>query len=179
MNRVGFFSVLMGKNLSLTICLFNFASTFTLLLMKALLRLLLILITLNAPAGIFGQTPILGSAELEVEHMFQYIRSHNAEFPREIAEAYYIVGERYGIRGDIALCQAIIETGWFTFCGGTAVTIDQNNFCGLGVTKLGLKGLSFETIEKGVTAQMQHLFAYACLAPLPESEELLDPASHL
>lgn len=126
-----------------------------------------------------GDTPIFGESELEVEHMVQFIRRKNPEFPREIAEAFFSIGQRYGIRGDIALCQSIIETGWFKFVGGTAVTLDQNNFCGLGVTSLGVRGLEFATVEDGVTAQMQHLFAYACTRPLPDSEMLLDPRFQL
>lgn len=118
---------------------------------------------------------ILGSPEVDVEVMYRFVASRNVDFPREIAEAFYNVGLKYGIRGDIALCQSILETGWFKFTGGTAVTIDQNNFCGLGVTRLGLKGHSFNSIEEGVTAQMQHLYAYACKDRLPSGEKLIDP----
>lgn len=120
-------------------------------------------------------TTILGDTRLEVERMYRFVLSRNPEFPREIAEAFYNVGKRYGIRGDIALCQSILETGWFTFTGGTAVTLEQNNFCGLGVTKLGVKGHAFDTIEEGVTAQIQHLYAYACKKKLPKGEKLIDP----
>lgn len=120
-------------------------------------------------------TAILGDTRLKVEQMYAFVLSRNPDFPREIAEAFYKVGKRYGIRGDIALCQAILETGWFTFTGGTAVTLEQNNFCGLGVTKLGMKGHAFKTVEEGVTAQIQHLYAYACKKELPKGEKLIDP----
>lgn len=118
---------------------------------------------------------IIGDTEVDVETMVRFVRSRNADFPREIAEAFHRIGKRYGIRGDIALCQSIIETGWFKFTGGTAVTLDQNNFCGLGVTKLGIKGHSFSTVDEGVTAQIQHLFAYACKHSLPRGEKIVDP----
>lgn len=121
-----------------------------------------------------AQTPILGEPVMEMEHMVQYIRTHNADFPTEIAEAYFTIGRRYGVRADIALCQAIIETGWFKFTGGTAVKLEQNNFCGLGVTQLGVKGLAFESINDGVTAQIQHLYAYACRHPLPGGDPVYD-----
>ncbi|MCM1110103.1 MAG: glucosaminidase domain-containing protein [Clostridium sp.] len=144
--------------------------------MKRLATIVLLFVALiSGIAPLSATTPIVGDPELDVDHMVRYIRQHNSDFPREIAEVYYAVGERYGIRGDIALCQAIIETGWFTFCGGTAVTLEQNNFCGLGVTKLGVRGLEFETIEEGVTAQIQHLYAYACKRPVPAGEQILDP----
>ncbi|MDE6049839.1 MAG: glucosaminidase domain-containing protein [Paramuribaculum sp.] len=122
-----------------------------------------------------GAVTILGRPEVDVETMYRYILSRNPEFDREIAEAFYHVGEIYGVRGDIALCQSALETGWFKFTGGTAVTPDQHNYCGLGVTRLGLKGHSFDTIEDGVTAQIQHLYAYACNKPLPKGEVIIDP----
>lgn len=120
-------------------------------------------------------TPILGKAKLSAEHLTEFIRQNNPDFPAEIAEAFIAVGNRYGIRGDIALCQAILETGWFRFTGGTAVTLDQNNFCGLGVTSLGVKGHEFRTVEEGVTAHIQHLFAYATKKKLPKGESVIDP----
>ena len=39
----------------------------------------------------------------------------------------------------------------------------------------GQRGCQFETIEDGVTAMLQHLYAYACTEPLPEGETILDP----
>lgn len=92
----------------------------------------------------------------------------------DIAGAYIRIGKRYGVRGDVAFAQAIVETGWFTF-RGSAVTPDQHNYCGMGVTSTGLKGNEFRTIEEGVTAHIQHLFAYATTLPLPEGDSILDP----
>ncbi len=118
---------------------------------------------------------IMGESVIDAGALRDFVARHNPEFDIAIAEAYITVGRRYGIRGDIALCQSILETGWFRFADGTCVTPDQHNYCGLGVVKLGSKGHSFDTIEQGVTAQMQHLYAYACSDPLPEGEKLLDP----
>lgn len=120
-------------------------------------------------------TPILGTNVATVERMYQFVKSQNSSFDREIAEQFIAVSERYGLRGDIALCQSIIETGWFKYTGGTAVTADDHNYCGLGVTTLGQKGCQFETVEEGVTAQVQHLYAYACTKSLPAGETLIDP----
>lgn len=120
--------------------------------------------------------PILGEGTIsDADKLYRFVSRHNPNFDRAIAEAYIAVGERYGIPGDIAFCQGILETGWFKFADGTKVTPDQHNYCGLGVLKLGQKGHSFNTIEDGVTAQIQHLYAYACKKPLPAGEELLDP----
>ncbi|MDE6651116.1 MAG: glucosaminidase domain-containing protein [Paramuribaculum sp.] len=119
--------------------------------------------------------PIMGEPEADAEQMYRFIQSRNPDFEREIAEAFYTIGKKYGVRGDIALCQSALETGWFKFTGGTAVTPDQHNYCGLGVTRLGIKGHSFDTIEDGVTAQIQHLYAYATKKPIPYGETILDP----
>jgi hypothetical protein len=45
----------------------------------------------------------------------------------------------------------------------------------MGVVTNGIKGASFDTIEDGVTAQLQHLFAYGCKEALPTNEAILDP----
>ena len=73
---------------------------------------------------------------------------------------YLSEGEAEGVRGDIAFAQSCLETGNFTF-EGSVVTIEQNNFCGMGVTSKGKKGASFETPQIGIRAQIQHLKAYA------------------
>lgn len=99
----------------------------------------------------------------------------NAKDIEAIAHAFVEVGKNYGVRGDIAFCQSILETGWFRF-ENTAVTPDQHNYSGLGVTSNGKKGHSFTSIEEGVTAQIQHLFAYATEnRSFPPGEPLVDP----
>lgn len=72
----------------------------------------------------------------------------------------------------MAISQSILETGWFKY-NGSAVEPEHHNYCGLGVTKNGITGGIFDTIEDGVTAQYQHLFAYGCKDKL--DEEILDP----
>lgn len=118
---------------------------------------------------------ILGEPTVDAETMWRFVNKVNPDFPIEIARAYIEVGRRYGIRGDIALCQAVIETGWFRFADGTAVRPEQHNYCGLGVEKRGMTGCSFNSIEEGVTAQLQHLYAYAADTPLPDGEKMVDP----
>lgn len=126
-------------------------------------------------AACHTSAPIAGYPAVDAETMWRFVARRNPEFDREIAEAFHRVGIKYGIRGDIALCQSILETGWFRFGGGTAVRPDQHNYCGLGVVRKGVKGASFATVEEGVTAQIQHLYAYATVAPLPKGEKLIDP----
>lgn len=79
----------------------------------------------------------------------------------ELAELFLEEGAAEGIRGDIAFCQSIKETGWFRF--GGQVLPEQNNFAGIGATNnspVG-KGAWFESARLGVRAQIQHLKAYA------------------
>ncbi len=127
--------------------------------------------------GLMGaaKTPIIGEPDIEVEQMYQFVAARNPAFTREVAAAFHDIGARYGVRGDIALCQAIIETGWFRFDNGTAVSPDSHNYCGLGVRRNGERGCSFATIEEGVRAMIQHLYAYACKDDIPEGEPMVDP----
>lgn len=122
-----------------------------------------------------AQTPIQGLPQVDAETMTRFVARHNPSFDPSLARMFIDIGRRYGIRGDVALCQAILETGWFRFADGTAVCPSQYNYCGLGVTRGGMKGAAFESMEQGVTAMMQHLFAYCTTAPLPDDDLLVDP----
>lgn len=104
--------------------------------------------------------------------MAEYLISKNPNaksWALEYAKLYLEEGEAEGVRGDGAWIQSCKETGNFKFSGGTAVTFDQNNFCGMGVTSKGLKGNSFSTPRLGIRAQIQHLKGYATSAPLKNS----------
>lgn len=138
-------------------------------LVTTLCSLLLVALAISA------NEPIMGVDRINADAMSRFVQQYNRDFDPAVAEAYIEEGRRLGVRGDVAFCQAIIETGWFRFTGGTAVTPDQHNYCGLGVTRLGVKGHSFATIAEGVRAQLQHLFAYATRRPLPKGEVVVDP----
>jgi flagellum-specific peptidoglycan hydrolase FlgJ len=102
------------------------------------------------------------------------ILSYNADFDIEIAKAFFKLASRYHIDPLMAIAQSILETGWFKY-EQSAVTADQHNYCGMGVVINGIKGAAFDTIEDGVTAQLQHLFAYGCKEILPNDETIIDP----
>ncbi len=117
-----------------------------------------------------SMTRITGKAEASAEQMQEYIRAKNGSVPQGVTDMipfYLSEGEAENIRGDIAFAQSCLETGNFTFAG-SAVDLSQNNFCGLGVTKRGEKGNSFETPQLGIRAQIQHLKAYANTAKLKQ-----------
>ncbi|WP_240689234.1 N-acetylmuramoyl-L-alanine amidase [Ammoniphilus sp. YIM 78166] len=124
-----------------------------------------------------SKNPIMGRSQAAASQMVSFVRGVNPNFNPEIASDFLRVGDRYGVRGDIAFCQSIHETNWFRFGGD--VKPNQNNFGGIGATGGGNPGHSFATIEEGVTAQIQHLYAYATRDPLPAGEPLVSPRFHL
>lgn len=86
----------------------------------------------------------------------------------ELADLFLEEGANEGIRGDIAFCQSIKETGWFRF--GGQVLPEQNNFAGIGATNNSPVG---KGARLGVRAQIQHLKAYANDEAL--TNECVDP----
>ena len=107
---------------------------------------------------------IMGKSQASIEQMQAYIKKVNPQVSDSVTKMislYITEGSTEGVRGDIAFAQSCLETGNFTF-SGSAVTLDQNNFCGLGVNITGKKGCSFKTAKEGIRAQIQHLQAYAC-----------------
>lgn len=106
-----------------------------------------------------------------VKQMQKYIKAKNPQVAQSVLDMvplYLSEGEAEGVRGDVAFAQPCLETGNFGF-SGSAVTLGQNNFCGLGMTSNGKKGNSFETPQLGIRAQIQHLKTYA------STEELVNP----
>ena len=96
-------------------------------------------------------TKIMGQAQASIEQMRAYIKKVNPKAPESVLAMiplYITEGALEGVRGDIAFAQSCLETGNFTF-KGSAVTLDQNNFCGMGVTSTGVKGSSFKTPQRG------------------------------
>lgn len=118
---------------------------------------------------------IMGKSQASIEQMRAYIKKVNPQVPDSVIKMiplYITEGAAEYIRGDVAFTQSCLETGNFTFAG-SAVTLDQNNFCGMGVTKTGTKGNSFKTPAEGIRAQIQHLQAYACTDRL--QQKCVDP----
>lgn len=149
---------------------------------------------------------ILGNAYLTAQQLEKWMQSDTPritakmaaqgqpfkEIP-DLAELYIRIGTEYGIRGDLAFCQAAKETGYWQFTG--SVQPWQNNYCGLWATgsplsgqesfngadpnqvcfQAGTHGAIFITPEAGVEAHIQHLYAYATNKPLPAGKVLIDP----
>jgi len=109
---------------------------------------------------------IMGKSAVTAENMAAFLLSKNSApklncTPLQLAQIYIVEGNKEGVRGDIAFCQAIQETGWFKF--GNDVLAEQNNYCGYGATNSTPrgKGAWFRTPQEGVRAQIQHLKAYS------------------
>ena len=81
-----------------------------------------------------------------------------------------------GVRPELLYAQVMVETGNLRFGGD--VLPEQCNFGGLGATGNGARGLSFDTVLKGLRAQALHLRAYAGYEPLtvdPSKAQDVDP----
>ncbi|RBW68474.1 glucosaminidase domain-containing protein [Bacillus taeanensis] len=114
---------------------------------------------------------IMGKTEASLEQMVQFLKEKAPAAPENIAQYYYVIGELEEVRADVALAQALHETGYFRYGGD--VKPEQNNFCGLGATGGGNPGHSFNSVLEGVLAQIQHLKGYA--AAEPPITKLIDP----
>jgi len=97
-------------------------------------------------------------------------KAADTSFVINLAEVYLKEAKHEGVNPELAFTQMCLETGFLRFNGD--VDPKQNNFCGLGVTGNGVKGLSFSTPEQGVRAHIQHLKAYGSTQKL--NNELVD-----
>ena len=127
------------------------------------------------PKG-YKDITIKGKAEATKKQAAQLIAANNKNLPvgcsvGEIVDLYWEEAEREGIRPDMALSQALLETGYFNF--GGSVEPWQHNFCGLGTIGNGVRGAAFKTPQEGVRAHIQHLLAYSS-HDLPKTK-LIDP----
>ncbi|MEG1726551.1 MAG: glucosaminidase domain-containing protein [Acidaminococcaceae bacterium] len=119
---------------------------------------------------------IEGEAIATRQQAVNYIKQGNPKAKltcsvEKIVDYYYEESTKEGLRADLVLSQALLETGFFTFNG--TVKPEQNNFCGLGTTSAIVKGASFKTPQLGVRAHVQHLLAYTA-ERLPKSK-IVDP----
>lgn len=112
---------------------------------------------------------IIGKSECSAAQMAAFLIAQNPNaksWALEYATIYLEEGQAEGVRGDGAWVQSCKETHYYLFDCGTAVTFNQNNFCGLGVLKKGMKGHSFSSPRLGIRAQIQHLKGYVTKEPL-------------
>mgnify|MGYP002640770713 CR=1 FL=1 len=113
-----------------------------------------------------------------IQKMANYLKLNNPKLKDEhslkMAELYLEESFKEGINHDVAFSQMCLETGFLKFGGDVDAT--QNNFCGLGVTGGGVKGLEFDDMRSGIRAHIQHLKAYGSTEDL--NMDLIDKRFH-
>lgn len=126
--------------------------------------------------------PIMGATGVTAAQMVAFLVANNTVPSINMdylgfAQAYLDEGAAEGVRGDIAFCQSIKETGWFKF--GGQVLPEQNNYAGIGATNNSPtgKGAWFNSPREGIRAQIQHLKSYASTEALRNS--CIDPRFNL
>lgn len=129
-----------------------------------------------------GTPSILGPATLTAAQIDAWWQSTGRSQPTRLSSpvadvlALYISeGEIEGVRGDIALAQAILETGWFS-SGDTS----RNNFAGIAHYDDATAGRVFATASEGVRAHIQLLkkFAAGNGAPLARPDVSPNAGAH-
>jgi N-acetylmuramoyl-L-alanine amidase len=122
---------------------------------------------------IYEDKLILGTPEVKGESLEKWALSKGVK-PNyaSLAMIYVIEGITQGVRGDIAFCQSLVETGWF-WKNDTHFDVDpaQNNFGGLGATGGGVPGDSYPTPTIGIRSQLQSL-ALRCDVKIPINDVL-------
>ncbi|GHV88513.1 lipoprotein [Spirochaetia bacterium] len=118
---------------------------------------------------------LLGSGQIPASSLISFFLNTNPRidtgFIEELVLFYTEEAAIEGINHDVAFAQMCLETGFLRF--GGLVTLEMNNFCGLGATGPGQPGEYFSTPRLGVRAHIQHLKAYATTEPLRQA--LIDP----
>ena len=120
---------------------------------------------------------ILDKGVLTANELADYFIMNNKGYKYKdivkFAQIYIDEANMENINSDVAFAQMCLETGYLTF--GNLVTIDMNNFCGLGAMDADHPGEKFATPALGVRAHIQHLQAYATTADVALNNTLIDP----
>lgn len=111
---------------------------------------------------------IMGKGAVAADRLAAFLRAGNPKVEplraKELASLYVEEAAAEGVNHDVAFAQMCLETGSLRF--GGLVTPDMHNYCGLGSIGPGKPGERFPTAQIGVRAHIQHLKAYASIAPL-------------
>lgn len=116
-------------------------------------------------AAVSSTSPILGPSRLTAKQLADFIGAKGYK-PRitvsiqELAQDYIEEGNRYGVRGDVAFAQSILETAGFHLPDGGQLNPNDNNFAGIGACDSCKHGISFPDARTGVRAQIQLLRIY-------------------
>jgi hypothetical protein len=110
-----------------------------------------------------GSPTILGPSTLTLTELVNWWISTGRGQPQaldlpvdDLLAMYLSEAEAEGVRGDLAIAQAVDETGWFTNSD-----TDRNNFAGIGHYDHTTSGDAFPDAATGVRAHVQLLKKYA------------------
>lgn len=124
--------------------------------------------------NIMGQSDI---SENSIKNFFNSLNIKDYKLNVSIDEFIKIAYEEAsmeGVRGDIVVAQAFLETGYFKYGDGKGIVQpEDNNFAGIGATGQSNLRNTFKDVREGLRAQVQHLKAYASTSPLQNS--IVDP----
>lgn len=120
--------------------------------------------SLKKPPGFFNDLTILGGPLATRKQCVEYIKKENPlpliiTSVDELVDIFYDEGIKEGVRPDVALAQALHETGFFRYGGD--VSPFQNNYAGIGATGNKEEGAGFKNPTIGARSQIQHLLAYS------------------
>lgn len=135
-----------------------------------------------------GAVTIMGPSELTAQQIADYVCEVDRCTPKstggtwkpeitpiEMAQLFIDEGNAVGVRGDIAFCQSVLETGWFSWPSspwsetpaadngswpGYVQALDHN-YAGIGAFGGSTRYMRKPTPWQGVRAHLQHLRNYA------------------
>ncbi len=123
---------------------------------------------------------IMGESEISQNSIKNFFNSLNIKDYKlsvsidEFINIAYEEASMEGVRGDIVVAQAFLETGYFKYGDGKGIVQpEDNNFAGIGATGQANLRNTFKDVREGLRAQVQHLKAYASTAPL--NNTVIDP----
>ena len=139
------------------------------------------IICFSSATALFGLNPpllIMGNGLMNSAELVSFFMENNPDADEQrvvrLAALYIAECAFEGVNSDVAFVQMCLETGFLRFQG--LVTVEMNNFCGLGAVGPGQPGHSFPDECTGIRAHVQHLKAYGSSDPL--NGDLVDPRFH-
>jgi hypothetical protein len=134
-----------------------------------------LVVALVGVQGFADSGAIMGQGQLTKMQLADILIAENKTlddgFARDFAQLYILEAAAEGVNHDIAFSQMCLETNFLKFDG--LVTLESNNFGGIGVIDERNRGVQFPSVLKGVRAQIQHLKGYATKEPLAQTR--VDP----
>jgi hypothetical protein len=109
---------------------------------------------------------IMGAGSATENQLKSFLQANNptglSQFP-DLSKLYIEESRVEGVNHNIAFAQMCLETDYLSFGGSGGAS--QNNFCGLGKAQGETGTAVFPDPRTGVKAHIQHLTAYASVAP--------------